>query len=340
MNVTLPETQPFGHVFLGLDSAGVIQRVLGPCESLLGAPASAIQQTAWEDFIKQHADQSAQTGLHYVWLAVTQHAVAPDHWPDALPFKSGISASLRPVEQDSSVSFAVHLAANMEHKLNMLLSENTLETARRLTALSQNVFRGAEGPLTDPQVKDISSMLNKAEYIHQIIEAAHAEIMRSLVAAPLPHALNKLFTFSESDFNDRRLITHRLQIHSDLPDALVYCQHDLCGLVQRIVHQLLLSITVESAITLTSHPGDNDYTIGVGVLFHSTEAEFRVVHKILPLELSDPTRFDHARLIERLVTTAQAYCRPVKGQAWAEPVSESGATARIVLMLPRWMGAV
>jgi hypothetical protein len=331
---------PFIDVFLGLDNAGVIRRIIGPCESLLGFPAAAIQGTTWEDFIRRYAAVSSQTGLRYAWLAVTQHCVAPDHWPASLPFKPGIMARLRPVNQDPAVSFALHLAPSPDHNLDVLLGENTLETVQRLTALSQHVFRGADGPLTDPQVKDIGSILDSAEFIQQLLEDMHAEIVRPLVSAPQPHSISELFTFSESEFSDRRAQTHLLSIHADLPDVLVYCQEDLRDLVQRILHQLIANITVESAITLTTRPGDNDQTLWFEIHFHSLESELRVERPIHPLEFLDPTQFDRTHMIERLVTTAQAYLRPVKGQVWAEPVAEPDATARIVLVLPCWKGAV
>jgi hypothetical protein len=345
MNAKLPAQDtwihPFGNLlFLGLDRAGTIRRVAGACEPLLGSPAADLQGMAWGDFIRRCAAESARTGLHYAWLAITQSCVAAAHRPASLPVKPRITACLRPVEQDPEITFALQIASGPDHDLDVLLGRNTLETAQRLTALSQHVFRGADGPLTDLQVQDIGSILNSADYIELLLEVMHAAIVRPLVSAPQPYSIRTLFTFSENEFSDRRALTHLLRIRAELPDVLVYCQDDLRDLVQRILHQLIANISAESAIILTTCPGDNDHTISFEIKFHSAESELRIERFTHPVELLDPSQFDRTHIIERLVTTAQAYLRPVNGRVWAEPVFEAGVTARIVLVLPRWKGAL
>jgi hypothetical protein len=98
--------------------------------------------------------------------------------------------------------------------------------------------------------------------------------------------------------------------------------------VRRILHQLIANITAESTIMLTARPGSTAQTISYEIHFHSVDSELRVEHPIRPLEFLDPTQFDRTRIIERLVTTAQAYLRPVNGQA-GRTYHRNRQTARI-----------
>jgi hypothetical protein len=98
---------------------------------------------------------------------------------------------------------------------------------------------------------------------------------------------------------------------------------------------LLTAIVPQTAITLSSAAHED--TVQVQIEYTSLEPALQVAERIEPLALSDPARLDSMGAVQRLITAAHACLRPVNGRAWAEPHQDS---ARIVLDLPRWNGAL
>jgi hypothetical protein len=344
MSESLPEIgtwiKPFGEIFLGLDDSGIIRRAVG----VLGVPelsAAQVEGLSWQDFIAQHAAESALDGLKTIWLAMTERRVAAEHWPPYLPFCSGVKVRLCQVENDPVVSFAAHLSPSRECDLEALIGQHMLEATDRLVRISQRVFRGINGPLTDLQVREVGGILNYAEYLQQTLEDVRAEFLVPATTPPQPHPLNELLSFRERDFpGQRRFVTHQLILDCQWSPAVVYCLVTIRDVVRRVIYALIAGVTSESIIALSDSGESDAPTVQVEIRYHSQEPALRVTEPIEPVALSDPGRFQPTRAIERLVTTAHACLKPVKGRAWAEPCQDVGASARMVLVLPRWHGEV
>jgi hypothetical protein len=327
--------QTFNELFIGFDAVGTVHRQLGDIATSPLAGAQLEGET-WETLVTQYAAHQAQAGLRHVWDAVAGQHVAPEYWPPYLPFHNGIILRLRPVADDADpdIALAAHLSRCVQPQLNALMDQHVLDATDRLVRLGRHVFRGITGPLTDLQVREVGSILNNAEFVQQMLEGVRAEVLLPASAAPLPHHLNELFDFSEHDFIDRRIETHRLAIHNELSADSVYCYDGLRDVVKRTLNGLLQGIATESAITLQDQTEDGT-RVRVAICYRSTERDLRVEERIEPLALSDPERFQPMRPVERIVSTLHAYSQPVGGRAWAAPGAEE-ASACILCELPRW----
>jgi hypothetical protein len=100
--------KPVGEIFLGLNMSAVIRRVVGAVEIVPGLMALQLQGLTWQEFVNHYADETARSSLKAAWMAMAEHRVAPAYWPPYLPFKRGVIARLRPVENDPIISFVVH----------------------------------------------------------------------------------------------------------------------------------------------------------------------------------------------------------------------------------------
>jgi hypothetical protein len=333
-----PETglwlRPFGDLFLGLDTSAVIQRVVGANRGVANWPSDSIRGLSWQEFITRFADESARDGLRYVWLAVARHAVAPGCWPPYVPFKTGVIARLRAIDDVPDIPFAVHLSSSSECHLDTLIGTCALEAVDRMVRLGQHVFRGTDGPLTDPQVREIGSMVSTAEHARQLLEDLRAEAFIPANVAPRPYPLTDLFTFSERDFTNRRIETHQLGVTCRLSSEVVYCHPTIHDVTWHILDTLIAGIAAQSTVTLSDRVNEVDRMVQLMVDYHSEEPALGVECRLDPLVLIDPARFAPAKLVQRLVTAAQFCLNPVHGRAWAEPVS--GSSVRINLLLPRW----
>jgi hypothetical protein len=327
--------EPFGDMFLGLDASAVIRRVIGVNQGIANRPVEDLRGLSWQEFITRFADESARDGLRYVWLAVARRAIAPGYWPLYLPFKAGVIASLRAVDGDPEIPFAVHLSSSSECHVDTLIGSHALEAMERMVRLGQHVFRGTDGPLTDLQIKDVGSIVNNAEHTRQLLEDLRAEVFTPANVAPRPYPLTDLFTFSEHDFTNRRIVTHQLAVTCRLSPEVVYCYPTIHDVAWHILDALIAGITVQSAITLSDRVWEHDQAVQIQIEYHSEEPALQVECRLDPLALLDPARFAPTQPIRRLVTAAQSCLKPVSGRAWAEPVS--GTTAKINLLLPRWL---
>ena len=106
-------------------------------------------------------------------------------------------------------------------------------------------------------------------------------------------------------------------------------------MVRRTLDILLAAIEPQTAVVMSSAAHED--TLQVQIEYATPESALHVAGRIEPLALSDPARLNSMSAIQRLVTAAQACLTPVNGSAWAEPHRDS---ARIVLVLPRWKGAL
>lgn len=338
MNVNAPEAgtwiKSLGDVFLGLNTSAIIRRVIGVIEILPDLQIKQIQGLSWQEFIRQYADESAQEGLRHAWLAMSERRVAPAYWPSYLPFKSDIIARLRPVDDDPIVAFAVHLSRYSQYDLNTTISNQLLETADRLTRLIRRLYSGVNGPLTDLQIKDVSRILNHAECAHQLLEDLRASMLAPATVAPHPLPLERLLTFSESDFASRRFQTHRLSLNYRCTPLTVYCQPTIREMVKRLLHTLIAGITAQSAITVATAANTDEHVAQIEITYHSPVPDLVVKEAIDPTPLNAPERLQPKRTIEQLVNTAHAHLTPVNGRARAEP--RPGDAACIVLILPIW----
>lgn len=339
MVVNPPETgtwiKPLGDVFLGLNDSAVIRRVIGVIDILPSINARQIQGLTWQEFVTQYAAESAQEGLNYAWMAMARGHVDARYWPPYLPFKPGIMARLRPVENDPIISFAVHLATDAQYDyLDAIIGKLLNDAMNRLVRMSHQVFRGVPGPLTDQQVKEIGTIVTAAERAQQILEDLRAAVFVPAVSAPLPRSLKEYLAFDEGNFMDRRAETQRITIHHNLSGEKAYCPPDTREMIERIISTLLGAVTPESVITLSDRLNDTAAAIEIVIRYHTAEIDLTVSDRIDPLALSSPDRFGPTRTIERLVTAAQARLTPVNGRAWAETCQD--ATGCIILSLPHW----
>jgi hypothetical protein len=327
--------RPFGEMFLGLDASAVIQRVIGVNPGIVNRPVEDLRGLSWQEFITRFAGESARDGLRYIWLAVARRGIAPDYRPLYVPFKSGVIARLRAVDSDPAIPFGVHLSSSSECHLDTLIGTHALEAVDRMVRLGQHVFRGTDGPLTDLQVREIGGIVNNAEYARQLLEDLRAEVFTPANVAPRPYRLTDLFSFSEHDFTNHRIVTHQLAVVCHLSSEVVYCHPTIHDVTWRILGALVAGIAVQSTITLSDQVRERDQAIQVQIEYHSEEPALEVDCRLDPLSLHDPARFAPIKPVQRLVTAAQSCLRPVNGRAWAEPVS--GGTAKIKLLLPRWL---
>ncbi len=348
MSGSLPDTgtwlQPLGDVFLGLNTSAMIRRVFGAIESMPSLNGAELPDLSWHDFVALYADVTARDGLNYAWQAMAKEHVARAYWPPYLPFKQGVIARMRPVVNDPLISFVIHLSSVMEYNLAGLISEPLLEVMDRMIVISQRIFSGVGGPLTDRQVKDVGQILSYAEHSRQLLRDLRAEVLLPAAAPPLPCTVAQLFTFATGDFSHRRIATHRLSIQSTLSTETVYCQPVVRDVAQQIIGMLIMGIATESAIMLSDSVDEDTQAIRIAIQYQSRESALQVATRIDPLDLSDPVRLSGMRSIQRLVTAAQSRLKPVNGRAWAEPVANVGNNvdnaARINLVLPRWKGEV
>lgn len=328
--------RPFGDVFLGVERDGRIQHVVGDATMMLAVPAEQVVGMSWADFVERHADSIAREGLLAAWQAMMEGYVAAEHWAVFLPFKTGVVCRLRLLDDTARGPLAVHLSVGEECNLDAMVSTQMLDAVDRLVRLSQQVFRGQVGPLTDAQVKEVGTILSHADYMQQMLTDMRAEMWMPSTLPPLPQALADLLTFAERDFRERRVTTHRLGIDYAWSAVEVYCHADLRGVVKQILQTLFLAVTAETQVTLTDSGERFDDTVRVTIRYHSDELELRVNRYVEPLALSDPGRLRALTPLQRLVTSAHACLKPVAGRAWAEPDEGDDATAAIVLVLPRW----
>jgi hypothetical protein len=328
--------KPVGEFFLGLNASAVIRRVVGAIEIVPGLMALQFQGLTWQQFVKHYADETAQPGLNVAWIAMAEQRVAPAHWPPYLPFKTGVIARLRPIEDDPIISFVAHLSTAGEYDLlNTLIGTHLLNVMDHTVRVGQYLFRGGDGPLTDRQIKSLGGIISSAEHTTQLLEDLRAAVLLPAMAAPQPHALGSLFAFSARDFSHHRITAQRLAIRSDLSTDAVYCHDTIRDVVRRTLDILLAAIEPQTAIVMSSTAHED--TLQVQIEYVSLESALQVAGRIEPLALSDPARLDSMSTVERLVTAAQACLTPVNGRAWAEPHQDS---ARVVLVLPRWKGAL
>ena len=329
--------RPLGDVFLGLNPSGVIRRASGALDMAPTLPVAQIQGLSWQEFVAHYADDSARRGLIYAWQAMAEQRVAPAHWPPYFPFMPGIIVRLRSLEGDPIMSFVAHLSTATDYNLlDDIIETHALDTLSRVVRVTQQLFRGVTGPLTDLQVKDVGHILNNADCARQLLADLRAEVLLPATVAPLPHPLADLFAFSEQDFSNRRVITHRLAIRRELPSDAVYCHAALREIVRRILDTLLSGIETQSAILISASADEAGGTVQVRFDYRSHEPALRLNQRVEPMTLTDPARFENASIIRRLVTAAQACLKPVKGRAWAEPSQTPDTTGRIALILPCW----
>jgi hypothetical protein len=301
------------------DSAGQLHRLSDP--ALPGAEVGM----GWGDFIGHTADESVRGCLYDLWKAVAQGQVASGYWPDTLPFRDGFVARLRPTDSD----FVLHLIqVETWFRLRHLLETAASPSDIHLIRLAQHVYSGIDGPLTDSQVWDMGEVLHHAEYLHLLLEQTMYQLP-GMTNAPLAQPLRDLLTFKDQDFTERRLNTHLIKIRSQWSDAVVYCLPDLRRVVLRALRILLASVSAESMIALSDRVMED--AVRVEIIFHSPDPEFRVLTRLEPMIEAAPTL-----VIERIIASLQACLNPIHGRAWAEPVQTHEATARIVLLLPRW----
>lgn len=331
--------QSFDELFLGLDGEGRIRRVIGAAQTVLTAAPPQLLGLGWQDFITQYASEPARPGLNFAWLAVSKRYVSAAHWPVYLPFKPGCILRLCAVQDDPEVWFAVHLSASSMCNLDTLVEQVMLEAIERVVRLSQYVFRGVDGPLTDKQVKEMGGVVSHAESLRQVLKDLRAEVFSPAATAPQPYVLKNFLIFSERDFSHRRITTHQLAIHCEWAEEMVYCYPAVHAVVRSILDTLLLGITPRSAIELSAQNQEQTRTVQIEIRYQSQETAFQIDQRIEPLNLADPQRLGPSKPLQVLITMAHSCLKPVGGSAWAEPdPKENGA--RVILMLPRWQGPI
>jgi hypothetical protein len=313
------KADPFNNSILEFDSAGVIRRLA--CSAL---PDISVGMT-WDDLLARVADGLTRAGLDALWQAVVQGRVAPDYWPDAVPFYDGVVAHLRPVEAGYILQL---VQVGKLFALQMLLEQAALPSDSQVIRLGQHVFSGIDGPLTDSQVHGIDEILQYAEYLRLLLEQAVYQLP-AIARSPIPLRLNELLTFKERDFAERRLATHLIKLHYQWSGAMVYCLPDLRRVILRALRTLLTDVTAESSVVLSDHVQED--TVRVEIVYHSPEPDFRVLTRLNPVVEVAPKL-----AIERVIASIQACINPVQGQVWAEPLNKPDATARVILILPRW----
>ncbi len=331
----------FGETLVGLDASGTIRAVTGATEDSTGLQSDELIGLSWENFLARTTNEPYRQGLDCAWQAIAHGRVAATHWPPYVPLSPYVVARLRPVETGGDIVMGIHLFRGVESRLVGLLGQPVSDALHKLTRLTQEVYRGSAGPLTDLQVQEVGALANHAEHVTQFIYDMHAQIAAPAATAPLPHQLSDLLTFTERDFVNHRIATHQLKVHCDWSPSVVYCHANLREAVHRILEMLFAGIEGQSAIVLTDHPNDSGATVRVTIDYRSQEPSLRVTEQILPLRLENPERFKPFRHpIVDLITTVQASLAPVNGAISVQPALENHAFAQFVLELPRWTGPV
>lgn len=328
---------PFGDVFIGLNNAAVIRRVIGAVEIPSTLEALQIHGLTWSEFVKHFAAADAQVGLQHLWLAVAEQHVVPAHWPAVVPFKPGVVVRLRAVDGDPIINYACHLAPAEEHNLDVLIGAQTLNVTQHLIQLSQNVFRGVHGPLTDSQVKAVRGIVTIAETVNHLLHDLRTEVIAPANTAPLPYPLKELFTFSTRNFPTiRRITTHELSLTSTLTDEVkVYGYRTVRDITRRMLETLLGGIVPRSAITITNTI-QTEGTVQVTITYQAQEPALRAAQRIVPVPLFAVERFQAASPLQGLITTMQSFVAPTNGQVWAEPVPDKPNTMQVCICLPHW----
>ncbi|HEX3050265.1 MAG TPA: hypothetical protein VHP83_06385 [Aggregatilineaceae bacterium] len=301
----------FDDLFIGLDESAVIRRVVG-VPHWETSETIALEGLSWADFTMRYADPEARSGLHYSWLAVVERRVAPHHWPPFLYFRNGWKIALRATNRDGLVAFAAHIFPSVETQLNNLLGQQVLTSIERLVRVSQHLYRGTDGPLTDSQVSDVGKLVEKSEYLYHLLHRARAEWVLPTLSAPQPYSLPQLFQFSNQDFIEHRVKTQQLNIECQWSSEVVYCYKEIRSTVQAMLHDLLVEIPAQTSIKLTDTVNADDGMIWVEISYQGKTPE----------------------TLAMLLTVGQAYLSPVKGRVWSEP-----AQNRIILAFPRWQGS-
>ncbi len=337
---TIPQErwiQSFGSVYLGLDEAGTVRRVLGTLSQFTAATAP-LDGLRWADVVTRFAHDDARSGLLHLWRAVAERRVAPHYWPIYVPFRPGVIARLREVVGDPSVRYAVHLSPTVHCELETLIGSHMLEAMQRLVEVSQNTYRGVYGPLTDQQVEAVGEVLRIGEAVGRLLDDLHRAMTAPATVAPLPYPTPTLFAFTERDFPAlRRIQTHRLYIWPELSaEERVYCHASVREAVQHILSALLPIIEPQSGITITSVTTDDPATAQVNILYRTQAPALLSDARVEPLTLKAAARFQPMPHLQQLITTAAAHVAPVHGRVWAEPARSETATMRISFVLPRW----
>ena len=329
--------QSFGGAYLGLDAGGTVQRMVGTLTQF-ATPTAPLNRLTWEDVVTRFAHESARSGLWHLWRAVTERRVSPAHWPVYVPFRPGVIARLRVVENDPVVQYAVQLSPTVHCELDALIGSHMLEAMRQQVQLSQNTYRGVYGPLTDQQIEAVGEVLRIGEAVGRLLDDLHRAMTAPAITAPLPYPLKALFTFTERDFPAlQRIQTHRLYIWPELSaEQRVYCHADIRQAVHHILEALLPLIEPQSGMTITSIPADDPATARVDILYRTQAPALLSEARVEPLPLNAAARFQPLTRLQELVTTAAAHVAPVRGQVWAEPTHSETATMRIGFVLPRW----
>lgn len=329
---------PFGSLFLGFDAAGTIRTTAGnvPDPPL---PVDRLPGLSWAQFVNEHAEENARRGLLHAWQAVAGGAVSRDHWPRALPFRQGIALHFRAVDGNPLVTLAARLTPVDELAADALAGSPLLDALRQAVLTTRQVYSGVAGPLTDPQVTALGTILNHVQSTQRFLEDLVTERARPLVEAPEPCALADALAFTERDFTERRVQTHQLAIRCDWSPARVYCPPRLRAEVKRVLQTLFARITPQTAIRLSDSGAGDEATLRVFVAYHSHDPELHIDQTIAPVGLSNPRRFDTPGRVTRLVQALDSHLRTVGGSAWAEPLATPDSTGQIGLVLPRWRGA-
>ncbi len=248
--------KPTGEIFLGLDTSAVIRRIVGVIENAPSLSVPQLQGLTWQQLVERYAEPPAREGLITGWMAMAERRVAPAFWPAYLPFKTGVIARLRPVEDDPIISFVAHLSmAGKYDLLNTLMGTHLLNVVDRTVRIGQHLFRGADGPLTDLQVKSLGSVLSGVEHTQQVLEDLYAAVLLPAVSAPQPQPLNRLLLFTMRDFTQRRITTQQLRLDLRLSSEPVYCHASIRESVHRILEVLLAGIAPQSSITGVRYAG-------------------------------------------------------------------------------------
>jgi hypothetical protein len=344
---------------------------LGTVDTILAQPPGEVVGLSWPVLVEKYADEAVRRGLNDAWRAMAGQGVAPAHWPPYLPFRSGVSARLRAVQDDPNIAFAVQLSTQVGCGLDDFLGHSMSQVMERVVRLGRHVFRGVDGPLTDKQVKEVGSVVGYTENLKQLLEDMRSEVLTPFTTAPLALSLAKLLTFSEQDFSsNRRVVTHELSVSYQWSSESVYCYPAVRDIIRRLLETLIVGISAQSTIKLSDRAASPDQkgtitpptpteaqtqqvaapsapaapqeqpdqTVRVEIRYRSQEPALQVEQRIEPLDLLDPARFGPVKPIQSLITAAHSCLKPVSGQVWAEPCQAEDATACVVLLLPRWRG--
>lgn len=328
----------FGEVFIGLSREAQICGVLGAAAISPELQIREIEGLTWPVFVERYAHPAAQAGLHCLWQAVAQGAVAPEYWPPMVPFSPGVVARLRPVTEDPGVCFAVHLASAQQARIDPVLSGTLHDALSRLAMLSQSISRGVHGPLTDSQVRAIGAVQTLAENVSQLLNQLRAEFTAPAASAPLPHAVHTLLNFSTADFSSiRRVKTHQLRIAVDLPDDLQsYCHASLRDGIRHVLGVLLGAISERSAIRVWAEDLPRERAIRLTIAYQTKERGLCSSVRVEPVSWRAAHLARSSSTLQQLVNALQAHLLPGAGRVWAEPAHDRPEEMQLCAILPRW----